>query len=182
MTNIDLYQSIKEKEEQEGGSATGGFIDKGTITSVIIIILFFLGLAGSRVYKSYLIEQVAVANAELTKLNTSSGGENLIKVNDVQNRIALINDFLKTDKLVSPINVFKIVEGDIIPGAYLTALSYNSAAKTLNMSGYAGGFEDLAKQVLVVKKSQNYQTVVISDKTKKEKENKILFDFNLTLK
>lgn len=172
MTNINLYQGLesdkKNKENPLGLNLT------------ISLALLFLTLA---VWTGSMItEKVITSKGESLSLQFASeqnaiiGQDNLQRVADFQRRADLIKKNIenKTDLKVALQNLQKNVVSGVVVGSF----EFNKG--TMNMTLIADTFASVSRQIVSLKKSENFSGLTVSNIARKD--NKISFDVELIYK
>lgn len=156
MVNINLTAGPPHEEIEEKTNS-----QKELLALLVIVLILFLAYGGLYYYNDNLKKESLKASEEReTKINTFLDSAETKNFFDFQNRLNIANElFVKKDKTQE---ILGELEKIIIPGIYINSYDYDSEKKTLKLELVCDGYNNVAKQVLSLKKSSYFSEITLS--------------------
>lgn len=163
---------------------------KFTFVSFVIFFIAFGGYAATYFYKWYLNNQVAVFVSSFEKVKSELEIESISEIIDKSKEIDAASRALQNHRAVSA--VFESIEKNTIKNNFYSSFSFKySEEKTnsgqvkteplISLNGVAKSYSDLAKQMVVLKNSDDYEKADFSG-FKLLQDGDIAYDLNLRIK
>lgn len=163
---------------------------KFTFVSFVIFFIAFLGYGATYFYKWYLNNQVAVFVSSFEKVKSELEIESISEIIDKSKEIAVASRALQNHRAVSA--VFESIEKNTIKNNFYPSFSFKYSEEKMNsgqvkteplisLNGVAKSYSDLAKQMVVLKNSDDYEKADFSG-FKLLQDGDIAYDLNLRIK
>ncbi|MBP7811438.1 MAG: PilN domain-containing protein [Candidatus Moranbacteria bacterium] len=164
MPGVNLSQSIVEKSAYQAKS--GGEKGRLIVFGLFCLTLFVWG--GVWLGVSFYERKIVTTQEEIEAKKVSFGDSGVSDVADVDARLALVNQ--KKANQVYPKTVLTGLEATILPLNHLTSFEYDFTGDTIEISGVAPGYKEVAQQLMAFKASPLFSNTVLSGLSR-EKDN-----------
>jgi hypothetical protein len=163
MVNINLTAGPPHEEIEEKTNS-----QKELLVLLAIVLILFLAYGGLYYYNKGLKNESLRASEEReTKTSAFLASEETKNFFDFQNRLNIANGlFVKKNK---NLGILDELEKIIIPGIYISTYDYDDEAKTLKLELVCDEYNNVAKQVLSLKKSNYFSEIILSESRIDEK-------------
>lgn len=155
MPGVNLSQSIAEKSSYQ---ARGGG-DKARLVVLSLFCLTLLAWGGVRAGVFAYDKRIAMAQEDIDRKKATLSGSLISDIADVDARLALINQG-KMDQIY-PKTVLEGLEATILPANRLTDFVYDFQGNTIEISGEAPGYKEVAQQLMAFKTSSFFSDTVV---------------------
>lgn len=176
MTNINLSQSVAPKKISGGGNR---IMDKGTIISLVVLILTGLAWGGVHLYALDVKQKIVTTTDEITSEEQKIDGKDVRRIADFQNRLAAVEESLNAQN--KPNDALSKISSALLEKSYITSFNYDTANQTVALSVVSDGIADVAKQTLNFKESPYFSAVdALGDYAENEKK-EVFYEAELIL-
>jgi type IV pilus assembly protein PilN len=171
MTTINLYQQSSEDSQKKKKLklVSGGFI-----YSIGMLLLVLVALGAMKIYNASLAKRdAAIQNEIAQKITSFSGQDEVDQVADIQSRLSVIKKNMDSQpQLADQLHNFA---NYVVSGVMVS--SYKQEGQKLTVEFLANAFTDVSRQILNLKKSNNFSNVDVTSLTRGEKN----LDFVITM-
>lgn len=176
MTNINLSQSVQPKRVVSGKSSV---IDKGTLISLVVLILTGLAVGGVKMYSQDIQDKIAAVGVSIASEEQKINSEDVMRIADFQNRRDKVEENINSKTRAN--DVLDKVNSALMTKSYITSFDYKSQSKAVALEVVSDGIKDVAKQTLNFKKSPYFNNVnAMGDYAENEKK-KVAYNAELVL-
>lgn len=179
MTTINLYQNQKDGDKRPGLKG----INSGFFFSLGILIITLLVLLGLKIYIPIVEGQTESLSANIEAENSKLVGlKNLEQIIDMQKRVAEIKTNLQIkDGKIERTKITEVLEklgSEMTSGVVVS--NFNYSAEKITVIFDANNFNDAAKQIASLKKSDSFTGINLASITRGERQ--VSFTINMAMK
>lgn len=168
MSDLNLSQSMTQKQEETRTT----LFDRGFLVVFGIFFLTLIVWGGLRLYLYSLEKQNTSLDGILTERSTQLRGSVVNRVVDFDTRQTFVSQ--EMDAIVDPSDLFRQVEGLMVPAVSLTQYEYNKEEKVVTFGGTTSNFRHIAEQILGLKSEKMFENIVV-DTIGRDKDGQLIF-------